>query len=65
MTHKTIKWGIDDDPGVNQVRSDAHIEFLISEHNKNKPESEHVHTMSGLIRALKQEIEELKEKETK
>ena len=44
-----IMWGWEK---PEHIRSKKHIEFLIKTYNENRPEEEHVHSMSELNRAL-------------
>tara|TARA_R100000278_G_scaffold103053_1_gene79491 strand:+ start:278 stop:466 length:189 start_codon:yes stop_codon:yes gene_type:complete len=53
-----IMWGWEK---PEHIRSKEHRKFLIERYNENRPEEEHVHTMSELNRALlDNEIEMLK-----
>ena len=45
----TIMWGYNT---PENIRSEEHIKFLIEQYNRNRPVSEHVHSMAQLNRAL-------------
>lgn len=56
--NKTIMWGFEE---PDYIRGEKHRKFLIEQYNRNRPFSEHVHSMEELNRALlTNEINDLK-----